>query len=156
MFIAQRVRHVYAVDVSEVIAGSVRRLPNFNLIISDGIAIDVPPASVHVAYSHMLLEHLHPDDAITHLREVFQALAPGGVYICITQHSISGPHNVSKDFDEVATSFHLKEYTYQELRSLFRQAGFWSTQMWIRAKGHSFRIPGIPVLLIEGILKSLP
>ena len=156
MTIARQVRHVYAVDVSDVIAGSIPRPPNFDLIISDGIAIDVPPASVQVAYSHMLLEHLHPDDAVLQLREVYKSIAPGGVYICITQHSVSGPHDVSKYFDPVATGFHLKEYTYREIMSLFRSVGFKSITVWARIKGRYLKVPRAGVLGIEVVLKRLP
>ena len=48
--------------------------------------------------------------------------APGpdgvGVYICITPNRVSGPHDVSRGFDEVATGFHMHEYTGREIRPL--------------------------------------
>ena len=122
--IALRVGRVYAVDVSELIAGTDDPPANFRLIVSDGVTIDVPPGSVHVAYSNQLMEHLHPDDASEQLGEIYRALAPGGVYVCVTPHRYSGPHDISQYFDAEARGFHLKEYSYRELRDLFRAAGF--------------------------------
>jgi hypothetical protein len=144
------------VDVSDVIAGSCPRPSNLELVISDGITIPCPPETVQVAYSHMLLEHLHPEDAVLQMRQIHRALAPDGIYICITQHSVSGPHDVSKHFDAEATGFHLKEYTYRELAALFRQAGFISPQIWMRVKGRAFRVPRTAVIALEAILKAMP
>jgi hypothetical protein len=154
--IARQVRQAYAVEASDVIAGSGPRPANFQMIISEGIGIGVQPGVATVAYSHMLLEHLHPDDADQHVHEVYQALAPGGVYICVTQHSVSGPHDISKDFDEVATGFHLKEYTYRELRNLFRRVGFASTKPWMGLKGRFFPVPETAVSVMERLLHLLP
>jgi SAM-dependent methyltransferase len=156
MTVARLVQHVYAVDVSRTIAAASNGLANFTFVLSDGIGIDVPAESVHVAYSHQLLEHLHPDDAAQQLRQIVAALAPGGVYICITPHRYSGPHDISKHFDSQATGFHMKEYTYSELRSLFRTAGFASTQVWTGVKGHFLRVPEPCVRIGEGLLDPLP
>ena len=111
--IAQRVSRVYAVDVSELIAQNGELPANFKLIISDGVSIDVPPGTVRVAYSNQLMEHLHPDDALEQLGEIYRALGPGGVYVCITPHRFSGPHDISRFFDAEARGFHLKEYSYR-------------------------------------------
>ena len=138
--IAQRVSRVYAVDVSELIAGNGELPANFKLIISDGVSIDVPPGTVRVAYSNQLMEHLHPDDALEQLGEIYRALGPGGVYVCITPHRYSGPHDISRFFDAEARGFHLKEYSYRELRELFRAAGFAATSPWAGFRG---RLPTI-------------
>ena len=61
------------------------------------------------------MEHLHPDDALEQLQNIYSALVPGGIYLCITPNRLSGPQDVSRDFDMVATGFHLKEYTISEL-----------------------------------------
>ena len=70
------------------------------------------------------MEHLHPDDAFEQLENIYRALTPGGVYICVTPNRLSGPHDISSLYDEVATGFHLKEYSISELHSLFRRVGF--------------------------------
>jgi ubiquinone/menaquinone biosynthesis C-methylase UbiE len=154
--LAGRVRKVYAMEVSETVAGSGHWPANFELILSDGIEIGIPSESVHVAYSHMVMEHLHPEDAALQLKEIHRTLAPGGIYVCVTQHSISGPHDVSRYFDPVATGFHLKEYTYRELLALFRGAGFRSIRSMMILKGHAFAVPEWVVLLMENILQALP
>lgn len=61
------------------------------------------------------MEHLHPDDAYEQLQEIYNALIPGGIYICITPNRLSGPHDVSQYFDSIATGFHPKEYTTVEM-----------------------------------------
>jgi SAM-dependent methyltransferase len=154
--IALRVGRVYAVDVSELIAGTDDPPANFRLIVSDGVTIDVPPGSVHVAYSNQLMEHLHPDDASEQLGEIYRALAPGGVYVCVTPHRYSGPHDISQYFDAEARGFHLKEYSYRELRDLFRAAGFVRTSPWGGCKGRFLRLPEWLVLGVESILGRLP
>ena len=154
--VAQRVRKVYAVDVSNEIANGVALPENLELAISDGCTIPVPEGSVDVAYSDQLMEHLHTDDAMEQLGNIYQALTPGGVYICITPNRLTGPHDVSRYFDEVATGFHLREYTVGELTKLFRAAGF--RQFKILAGGGGFHLPVPPVFVeaIEQFLGVLP
>ena len=69
--------HVYAADISDQTQG-VPLPPNVSLVISDGCSIDVPEASVDVAFSDQLMEHLHPDDALEQLANIRRALRPGG------------------------------------------------------------------------------
>jgi SAM-dependent methyltransferase len=154
--VAAQVRHVYAVDVSDEIAGGKARPANFSLVLTDGVRIDVPPESVDVAYSHQLLEHLHPDDAAAQLAEIYRALRPGGRYVCTTPHRYSGPHDISKYFAPVAQGFHLKEYSYGELRRLFRRAGFVATNAWAGVKGRYFRVPNAVAFCLEGMLGGWP
>jgi SAM-dependent methyltransferase len=154
--LAHQVSQVYAVDVSELIAGNNELPANFKLIISDGVTVDVPAGSVHVAYSNQLMEHLHPDDALEQLREIYRALGPQGEYVCVTPHRYSGPQDISWYFDAEARGFHLKEYTYRELRNLFRAAGFEGTSPWAGFKGHFLRLPEWLVLGVEWALGRLP
>jgi SAM-dependent methyltransferase len=122
--VAKQVQKVYAVDVSNEIAHNSNFPQNFELIIRDGCDIPVPDNSIDIAYSHQLMEHLHPDDAEEQLRNIYKALAPGGLYICITPNRLSGPHDTSQYFDHVATGWHLKEYSVSEVYALFRAVGF--------------------------------
>jgi SAM-dependent methyltransferase len=139
--VAERVRHVYAVDVSEEISRVEDPPANFELVLTDGTSIPVPPGSVDVAFSDQLMEHLHPDDAFEQLQGVHAALAPGGVYICITPNRVSGPHDISKFYDDVATGFHLREYTNRELGALLRRAGFSKVQTFLTRGSHTFVAP---------------
>lgn len=160
--VSKTVKKVYAADVSTAITKRSDLPSNFELIIMpDGCSIPIPENTVNLAYSHQLMEHLHPEDAIEQLRNICRVLAPGGQYICITPNRLSGPHDVSQYFDEVATGWHLKEYTVTELYNLFKQAGF-SHIKWVKSKPKMYiEIPlemGITSLveLTENILDSLP
>jgi SAM-dependent methyltransferase len=122
--IAKQVKEVVAVDVSFEVGQQFNPPDNFKFIVSDGLNIPVPDNSVTIAFSHQLMEHLHPDDAIEQLQNVYKAIAPSGQYICVTPNRLSGPHDASRFFDDVATGWHLKEYSVSELYDLFRQVGF--------------------------------
>ncbi|MGA3067356.1 MAG: glycosyltransferase [Tepidisphaeraceae bacterium] len=154
--VARRARRAYAVDVSEIITSDSTPPKNFSWVVTDGVSIPVPSQSVTVAYSNQLMEHLHPDDALAQLAEIRRALAPGGVYVCITPHRFSGPHDISKFFSDEARGFHLKEYTYRELDHLFRQAGFAFTRVWTGVKGRFLRLPQPLVFGLETLIARLP
>lgn len=154
--VAEFVKTVYAVDVSEEITKSSTYPDNFKLILTDGTSIPVPENSVGFAYSNQLMEHLHPDDALEQLHNLSKALMPGGVYICITPNRLNGPHDVSMYFDEVATGFHLKEYTVTELERLFRAVNFSKVRVFVPIKGIRIFLPVFPVKLCEKILSLLP
>ncbi len=121
--VAQRARQCYALDVSREILSGVQH-PRVETVLSDGCSVPVPAETVTLAYSFQVMEHIHPDDALEQLRNLFAALAPGGSYFCVTPNRLNGPHDVSKFFDLEARGFHLKEYTITELEALFRAVGF--------------------------------
>jgi SAM-dependent methyltransferase len=154
--VTKYVSQVYAVDVSDEITKAVTVPANFKLILSDGSGIPLPANSVNIAYSNQLMEHLHPDDALEQLQNLYNALAPGGLYVCITPNRLSGPHDVSQHFDAVATGFHLKEYTTEELSKLFKQVGFSRVKVNVGIKGHYANFPVFPIALCEKILNLLP
>lgn len=154
--VARRVQKVYAVDVSREIAGDVVLPNNLELIISDGSSIPVPDNSVDIAYSDQLMEHLHPDDAKEQLQNIYRTLKPGGTYICITPNRLSGPHDVSRYFDEVATGFHLKEYSLAELSQMFRAAGFSKLKALVGARGVHVAAPTQLVKWVESCVTSAP
>lgn len=147
---------VYALDVSESITAAARDSRKVQVVLSDGISVDVPPATVDLAYSNQLMEHLHPDDALAQLGNIWRALAPGGQYVCVTPNRLNGPHDVSKYFDRVATGFHLKEYTVTELSRLMRMAGFSRVASYAHAKGMTVRMPVLAVFMVEAALQRLP
>lgn len=152
--VASGARQVYAVDISDQAQA---KLPgHVKLVITDGRAIDVPPASVDVAFSDQLMEHLHPDDAVEQLANIHRALKPGGVYVCITPNAVYGPSDVSASFDEVARGFHLKEYRLAELRQAFRRAGFPRQHVYVGARGWFVRCPAFVVEALEAALGTLP
>jgi len=153
---ARRAKLVYAIDVSDEITKTAVFPENFELILTGGCAIPVPPGSVQVVYSNQLMEHLHPDDAFEQLENTLRALAPGGIYVCVTPNRLAGPHDISKQFDPVATGFHLKEYSIAEMKAMFEKAGFAKVRTYIGAKCFFLRFPLWPLVLCEKILEALP
>jgi SAM-dependent methyltransferase len=153
---AERAAHVYAVDVSNEITGRVTPPANFELVLSDGCSIAVPPASADLVFSNQLMEHLHPDDAVEQLRNIYAALKPGGAYFCITPNRMSGPHDVSQYFDREARGFHLREYRIGELINVCRGAGFTRFRAYIGKDGRFLRVPVALVALAERLAGLLP
>ena len=153
--VAQQVKKVFALDVSDVITQQKKFPENVELILSDGISVPLPENSLDVAYSNQLMEHLHPDDALQQLENIWRALKPGGVYICITPNRISGPHDISRYFDETACGFHLKEYTFADLQAIFRRAGFHRLRAITKIPGLPV-LPLAPYLLLEKLLTAIP
>lgn len=153
---APLIRRGIVVDVSEVIVSAAAEIENLEVVISDGVSLPVPPASVDIAYSDQLMEHLHPDDARAQLINVARAVRPGGVYICITPNRVYGPHDVSRGFDDVATGLHLLEYTGREIRTMFLDVGFKKVSFYAGGRGNYARIPVAAALLGEDAYARIP
>jgi len=149
-------RKVNAIDVSKEITKNSQKPANFELIISDGSSVNVAPGSINVAYSYQLMEHLHPADVIEQLQNIHKALVSGGIYICLTPHRFTGPHDISKYFGDVATGFHLKEYTNKELYSLCKSVGFRKIHSYKWIKGIGLNIPIYPAIMAECLISPLP
>jgi ubiquinone/menaquinone biosynthesis C-methylase UbiE len=149
-------KRVYAVDVSAEITSRVQCPEHMQVIVSDGSSIPVPSGSVNIAFSHQLIEHMHVDDVGDHLQHVQRALVPGGRYVCITPHAMSGPHDISKHFDTIARGFHMKEYTNRELMDLFVRCGFARVQPLVGTLGRFTIAPAMSVRAIEALLSAFP
>jgi hypothetical protein len=59
-----------------------------------------------------------------HFRKVWRVLRRGGTYVLDTPNRVTGPHDISRYFDPVATGFHLKEWTFADLTAQATQLGF--------------------------------
>jgi SAM-dependent methyltransferase len=145
--VAKLVRKVYAVDVSNEITKNISFPPNMELVISDGVNIPVSNSSIDVVYSDQLMEHLHPEDAIEQLQNIYKALNPGGVYICHTPNRLSGPHDISGCYDETATGFHLQEYLITDLYNLFKKVGFSQMSYYKSTEKFQIKIPLTPTMM---------
>ena len=156
--LAPQVRALYAIDVSPVIMHQSEPLPdNVVRIVSDGCTLPLRAETITIAVSNQLIEHLHPDDAEAQLHALYRVLTPGGRYICMTPNRLSGPYDISRYFDRVATGLHLKEYTAFELADLFTAAGFSRLRLIIGASRNiRFHLPVAPVRLLERFLLQLP
>jgi len=154
--LADRVKQAIGVDVTNALVNFSAAPANFRFVKTDGIAIELPDQSVDFVYSDQLIEHLHPDDAPAQLREIFRVLKSGGSYWVATPSRVTGPHDISQYFDFAATGFHLKEYSYSDLRRLLRANGFAKVSFYLVKSGHAFRVPTSLLLLLEAAALALP
>lgn len=103
------------------------------------------------------MEHLHPDDALLQLQEVYRVLKPGGRYLCRTPSRVSGPHDVSMFFSSVAEGMHLKEYSYKELHAILKDAGFTRMRTWVAPRAfRAFTLPQFAAEAIEACFAAVP
>ncbi|WP_083931613.1 class I SAM-dependent methyltransferase [Methyloferula stellata] len=154
--VAPHVRIAYATDVQDVVIDYGKAPKNFRYLKCDGILIPLPDESVDFVYSDQFMEHLHPDDMIAQMKEVLRILRPGGLYRCNTPSRVTGPHDVSGYFDDVATGFHLKEYDYASIVTAFKQSGFRKVWLFASGGGREIQIPFWFGRLFDKIMTSLP
>ena len=154
--VAHRCRQVFAIDVSEVIAQRSNWPANCTFLLTEGTRLPMPDATLDVAYSNQLMEHLHPEDALSQLRDIHRVLRPGGRYVCITPNSVAGPWDISVYFDEVATGLHLREYRVDELVRHLRDAGFSRVDIHAGGRGFFLQVPQSLVALTESVLLAMP
>ncbi|HZQ10365.1 MAG TPA: class I SAM-dependent methyltransferase [Anaerolineae bacterium] len=148
------VKQVFAIDVSGELVKNIVSPPNFEFRLFDGFELPLALNSIDLAYSNDVLEHLHPEDAQDQLHSLLHVLRADGKYICVTPNRLSGPHDVSRNFDTVATGFHLKEYTIGELAALFQQVGFRRVNAFVSMRGQMLLPPLsiVPFIKIENLI----
>lgn len=154
--VARHTQRAYALDVSREVSKGIQPPDNFTFVLSDGCNVPLPDNSVHVAYSYQLMEHIHPDDALEQLRNLYAALAPGGVYVCITPNRLTGPHDISRYFDHTASGLHLKEYTITEVSQIFRSVGFESVTAFAGLRGKFTNLPMSVITPLERSIDAMP
>ena len=153
--LAPHVGEAVGVDVTDALQGD-GAPPNFRFLLSDGVHIDLPSASVDLVYSYQLMEHLHVDDALDQLQEIHRVLRPGGRYLCSTPNRLSGPHDISGYFTHQAMGLHLHEYDHRELAHLLRAAGFRRLLARVFLKGRIIDMPVGPACVAESLIGCLP
>lgn len=157
LLVAPHVKQSMVVEVSDALAPETIEATNFAFVKTDGVNIPLPSDSVTFVYSNQLMEHLHPDDALEQLREVFRILKPGGRYLCRTPSRTTGPHDVSMFFSSVAQGMHLKEYSYRELYTILGNAGFTRMQAWVAPRAYrAFTLPRFAAEAIETCFAAVP
>ncbi len=154
--VAAKIAAAYGLDVTPELIDTAGAPGNFRFVPTDGTTIPLPDSSIDLAYSNQLLEHLHPDDAATHLREVRRVLRPGGRYLCRTPSRVTGPHDVSCYFADEAHGLHLREYDSASIRTLFRDAGFTATKFLLVVRGRRIAVPYFFLSGIERTVMQLP
>ena len=111
---------------------------------------------VDLAFSCHLIEHLHPEDLLDHFQDVFSVLARQGQYIIITPNRLLGPHDVSRDFDPVATGLHLREYTHGDLIAQLKSSGFSNPRILKQTSKQWSAFWPVPTVLLESLLGTVP
>jgi SAM-dependent methyltransferase len=139
-------RYLASDTSTEIMAVMEGDTANLKVAVADAVDFDVPPGSFDVVLSCQLIEHLHPEDVPSHLTNVCRALRPGGRYMFDTPCGLTGPHDVSRFFDPVATGFHLKEWTHEEMAQQLGGAGFRRARSHILAARLSSRVGRLFVL----------
>lgn len=79
------------------------------------------------AISIDVMEHLHPEDAKDHLKQVYDLLEDGGRYVIVMPNRLSGPHDVTLaeyPDSKVPLGFHLNESTYGEMIATMKEIGY--------------------------------
>jgi SAM-dependent methyltransferase len=148
---------VLGLDVTDTLIDFAAAPSNFRFVRTSGVEISLPDGSVDLAHSDQLMEHLHVEDAEPQLREIHRVLKPGGQYLCTTPNRVTGPHDISAFFDEVATGFHMQEYDYGSLRALLMEAGFSRVSFPLVVRGFRLATPPYPMLRgMEYVLEAAP
>lgn len=154
---AGRVRQVHAIEASRMEnEPTAPAPPNFHFALADLPPVPVANGSIDVAYSSHVIEHLHPDDLLPHLRDVLRTLVPGGLYLCVTPNRLLGPHDVSRYFARRASGLHLREYTHCELARALRRSGFSPVRVVRRLGEGPARGRLAIVSVVEAILELVP
>ena len=144
------------VDVTSALIQSAETAPSFSFMKTDGVSLDVPPGSADLVYSNQLMEHLHTDDALEQLSNIFRALKPGGRYVCSTPNRLTGPHDISCYFGHEPSGFHMREYDHRSLSQLFRKVGFTHVFANVTVKGLNLNLPIWMTATAEVCFEMLP
>ncbi len=149
---------VYFLEVSSVLK---KNIPNdFEIIFFNGVDMpkEIEAETIDIVFSNQVLEHIHSDDIAENMAWAYKVLKKGGVFICITPNSLSGPHDDSRYFNlGEPQGFHLKEYTIRELHNILKNAGFFKVRSYYAGgRGIYLKFPIFLAKLIEGLITALP
>jgi len=122
-------RHGYSCTATEITAERGKKYSSSDVSwkSSDGVHLGryEQQESCDVVISDQVIEHIHPEDTLDHFCGVYGILKPRGRYIFRVPHRFTGPHDISRVFNcEKALGMHLREMTFQEIRTLSKTAGF--------------------------------
>ncbi|HLG40179.1 MAG TPA: methyltransferase domain-containing protein [Chitinophagaceae bacterium] len=150
-------KKVVAFEVADAIPFVKGTPDNFELKIFNGFDMKEEPSSYDIIYSNQVFEHLHPDDTIPLLRSYHKFLKDAGKLVIVTPNKLTGPHDVSREFCEDAEGFHLKEYTYKELKALLKATGYKKLRGYIGHKKLGYFALNISLLVFaEKVYNTFP
>ncbi|HEX8615941.1 MAG TPA: methyltransferase domain-containing protein [Thermoanaerobaculia bacterium] len=154
--LSRRLPRVIAIEAGSEILSGIDAAANVEIVVSDTPPYPLPDASVDLAFSSHVIEHLTPRDAMLHLRDIRRLLAPGGRYVCVTPNRLWGPHDVSRYFSDVPQGLHLREYTHNALLRLLRRAGFRRARVVARLGELDSLRSHLATRVVEGVLAVAP
>ncbi len=155
--VAKHVKWIHGIDISDQSDPADSVPENFNLIIYDGYDLkEINRISFDIVFSDQLIEHFHPEETRLHFELIHRILKVGGKYIFRTPHSFSGPHDISAFFSDEPEGFHLKEWTYIELRKMIMDLNYSKFHTYFSIKRISFRVPYSCFAIFEKIIGLLP
>ncbi|MGQ0532328.1 MAG: class I SAM-dependent methyltransferase [Caulobacteraceae bacterium] len=155
--VAAHVKRSIVIDVTDELAPPDAAALNFQFIKTAGLSVPLPDESVDFVYSNQVMEHLHPDDAIEQVHELFRVLKPGGQYLCRTPSRLTGPHDVSRYFDAISVGTHMKEYTCRDLAPIFENASFTNIRVLIAPRAYDpFVMPRFLAFALEDLFARAP
>jgi len=154
--LSRRVAQVIAIEAGTEISTGASAVPNLTVLVCDSPPYALPDGIADLAFSSHFIEHLRPDDALLHLREMHRLLAPGGRYVCVTPNRLWGPHDISRYFSDVPEGLHLHEYSHNELLRLLRRAGFRRARVISRIGASDRWLPHLGYRLLEALLSAPP
>lgn len=157
MEVAPHVKQAIGIDISDQRNPADPVPENFKLIVYDGYNLDeIPDNTLDILFSDQLIEHFHPEDTEYHFQIALRILKPRGKYIFRTPNRLSGPHDISEYFCDTPEGFHLKEWTYTEIRPVLQEAGFGKISARLTFKGRVFRLPYFIFTFMEKLLSVFP
>ena len=152
---AQHSQQAIGVDISDQRDKSEQFPENTSIVVYDGYDLSqIEIESVDFVFSDQLIEHLHDEDVEHHFTIVNQILKKGGAYAFRTPHAFSGPHDVSQYFSASPECFHLKEWTFEDVKSV-EDIGFEQVKFYWSAKNIHVRMPRFYFSIMETFLKSV-
>ena len=155
--VAKHVKYAYGIDISDQRNPTDSVPDNFKLIVYDGYNLnEIESNSIDIIFSDQLIEHFHPEDTKLHFELAHRILKVGGKYVFRTPHSLTGPHDVSQYFSDEPECFHLKEWTYIEIKTMLMDLKYSDFCTHWRAKGIDLRMPYNYFAMCEQVLGLIP
>lgn len=155
--VAKHVKFVYGVDISDQHRTNDNFPENFKLLIYDGYNLKgIDDNSVDIVFSDQLIEHFHPEDTVFHFDLVYRILKKDGKYVFRTPHAFNGPSDVSQFFSDISEGFHLKEWTYCELKHMLADFEFMRIHSYWHVNNFKIKVPLFYFELFENILTRFP
>ena len=120
-YLAHHARDVVAIDVQQPKLEQAERLfrrDNVRFLPAQGSRLAFPDASFECVGTFQVIEHIPEAELETFVREIARVLTPDGVLVVST---LNLDHNRKGKAGYVKPSFHVKEFTPEELRALLQR-----------------------------------